>query len=49
MLAHVRASMRVGLSAGQMRQLTQVLAEQGDAQAAERAKAALAQALASKS
>ncbi|CUJ51179.1 carboxymuconolactone decarboxylase family protein [Achromobacter kerstersii] len=49
LLAHVRASMRVGLSAGQMRQLTQVLADRGDAQAAERAKAALAQALASKS
>jgi alkylhydroperoxidase/carboxymuconolactone decarboxylase family protein YurZ len=48
LLSHMRASMRVGLSAGQMRQLTQVLAARGDAQAAERAKAALAQALSAK-
>ena len=46
LLSHMRASMRVGLSAGQLRQLTQVLADRGDEQAAKRASAALAQALA---
>lgn len=44
--SHMRASMRVGLSAAQLRQLTQVLAERGDEQAAKRASAALTQALA---
>ncbi|SDE80649.1 Uncharacterized conserved protein YurZ, alkylhydroperoxidase/carboxymuconolactone decarboxylase family [Variovorax sp. CF079] len=46
LLSHMRASMRVGLSAAQLRQLTQVLAERGDEQAAKRANAALMQALA---
>ena len=44
--SHMRASMRVGLSAAQLRHLTQVLAERGDKQAAERTDAALKQALA---
>jgi 4-carboxymuconolactone decarboxylase len=44
--SHMRASLRVGLSAAQLRQLTQVLAERGDAQAAQRASTALTQALA---
>lgn len=44
--SHMRASMRVGLTAAQLRQLTQVLAERGDKQAAERADAALTQAIA---
>ena len=44
--SHMRASMRVGLTATQLRQLTQVLAEFGDAQAAKRASEALTQALA---
>lgn len=44
--SHMRASMRVGLSAAQLRQLTQVLAERGDASAAQRASEALTQALA---
>lgn len=44
--SHMRASMRVGLSAAQLRQLTQVLAERGDASAAQRANEALTQALA---
>jgi len=47
--SHMRASLRVGLSAAQLRQLTQVLAERGDAQAAQRASAALRQALAAAS
>lgn len=47
--SHMRASMRVGLTAAQLQQLTQVLAERGDKQAAERADAALAQALAAAS
>ena len=47
--SHMRASMRVGLTAAQLRQLTQVLAERGDKQAAERADAALTQALAATS
>jgi 4-carboxymuconolactone decarboxylase len=44
--SHMRASMRVGLSAAQLRQLTQVLAERGDADASKRASEALTQALA---
>ncbi len=44
--SHMRASLRVGLTAAQLQQLAQVLAEHGDKQAAERAKAALTQALA---
>lgn len=44
--SHMAASMRVGLTAGQLRQLTQLLAERGDADAAKRADAALTQALA---
>ena len=44
--SHMAASLRVGLTAAQLRQLTQVLAERGDAQAARRATEALTQALA---
>lgn len=44
--SHMAASMRVGLTAAQLRQLILVLAERGDRQAAERADAALTQALA---
>ncbi|MOA42225.1 hypothetical protein D3C78_1642560 [compost metagenome] len=44
--SHMAASMRVGLTAAQLRQLIQVLAKHGDAQAAARASEALAQALA---
>ena len=47
--SHMQASMRVGLTAAQLRQLTQVLAERGDKQAAERADAALTHALAATS
>ncbi|MBB3014129.1 carboxymuconolactone decarboxylase family protein [Cupriavidus alkaliphilus] len=47
--SHMRASMRVGLTAAQLRQLTRVLAERGDKEAAERAEAALTQALAAAS
>lgn len=47
--SHMRASMRVGLTAAQLRQLAQVLAERGDAQAAKRAEEALTQALAAAS
>lgn len=47
--SHMRASMRVGLSAAQLRQVTQILADRGDAQAAQRAGAALTQALAAAS
>lgn len=47
--SHMRASMRVGLSAAQLRQLAQVLAERGDADAAKRANEALTQALAAAS
>ncbi len=47
--SHMAASMRVGLTAAQLRQLIQVLAERGDKQAAERADAALKQALAAAS
>ena len=44
--SHMAASLRVGLTAAQLRQLTQLLAERGDAQAARRATDALTQALA---
>ena len=44
--SHMRASLRVGLTAAQLRQLTQVLAEHGDAGAAQRAHEALTQTLA---
>ena len=47
--SHMAASMRTGLTAAQMRQLTEVLAEQGDTQAAKRASVALTQALAAAS
>ena len=46
--SHMAASMRVGLTAAQLHQLTQVLAERGDAQAAQRASEALKQALAAR-
>jgi 4-carboxymuconolactone decarboxylase len=49
LLSHMRASMRVGLSAAQLRQLTQVLAERGDPAAAGRASEALKKALAAAS
>ena len=44
--SHMAASLRVGLSAGQLRQLAQVLAQGADAQAGARAGEALKQALA---
>jgi 4-carboxymuconolactone decarboxylase len=44
--SHMAAGMRVGLTAPQLRQLIQVLAEHGDPQASKRASEALAQALA---
>ncbi len=44
--AHVRISMNVGLSASQLRQVAQVLAERGQAEAADRVRAALAKQLA---
>ena len=44
--SHMRASLRVGLSAAQLRQLTQALAEEVSAEAAARANEALTQALA---
>lgn len=47
--SHMRASMRVGLTAAQLRQVTQVLAKRADEQTAERARAALTQALAAAS
>jgi 4-carboxymuconolactone decarboxylase len=47
--SHMGASMRVGLSAAQLRQVTRILAEGVDAQAAERASAALTQELAAAS
>lgn len=47
--SHMRASLRVGLTAAQLRQLTQILAERGDAQAAARAGEALEHALAAAS
>jgi len=46
--SHMAASMRVGLTAAQLRQLIQVLEVRGDAQAAMRASEALTQALAVK-
>lgn len=47
--SHMAASLRVGLSAAQLRQLVQVLADRGDAPAAQRASAALTEALAAAS
>ena len=47
--SHMRASLRVGLSAAQLRQLTQLLADGGDPDAARRANEALTQALATAS
>lgn len=44
LLSHTRASLRVGLSAGQLRQLAQVLREHGETDAATRAEHALQQA-----
>ncbi|MGL5387249.1 MAG: carboxymuconolactone decarboxylase family protein [Serratia sp. (in: enterobacteria)] len=44
LLSHMRASLRVGLSAGQLRQLVQVLREHGEIDAATRAEHALQQA-----
>lgn len=46
LLSHTRASMRVGLTAGQLRQLAQVLREHGENDAARRAEKALQQVLA---
>lgn len=45
LLAHTRASLRVGLTAGQLRQLAQVLLDQGESEAAARTEHALQQAL----
>lgn len=45
LLSHTRASMRVGLTASQLRQLVQVLREHGESDAATRAEKALQQAL----
>lgn len=42
LLSHMRASLRVGLTAGQLRQLVQVLREHGETDAATRAETALA-------
>ncbi|WP_133821711.1 carboxymuconolactone decarboxylase family protein [Tahibacter aquaticus] len=47
--SHLAASLRVGLSAAQLRQVVRVLAEHGNKDAAERANAALTQALAAAS
>ncbi|KAE9645964.1 carboxymuconolactone decarboxylase family protein [Pseudomonas sp. PB106] len=44
--SHMAASLRVGLSAAQLRQVIELLKQHGDAQTAERAHAALTQALA---
>ncbi|HGM5491450.1 TPA: carboxymuconolactone decarboxylase family protein [Serratia fonticola] len=44
LLSHTRASLRVGLSAGQLRQVAQVLREHGEIDAATRAEHALQQA-----
>lgn len=44
LLSHMRASLRVGLTAGQLRQLAQVLREHGENDAATRAELALVQA-----
>ncbi|EJK1281129.1 carboxymuconolactone decarboxylase family protein [Klebsiella pneumoniae] len=46
LLSHTRASMRVGLTAAQLRQLAQVLREHGESDSARRAEKALQQALA---
>lgn len=46
LLSHMRASLRVGLSAAQLRQLTQALADTVDPEAARRANEALTRALA---
>lgn len=45
--SHMAASLRVGLSVAQLRQVTKILAEHGDQAAADRANAALTQAIAS--
>lgn len=45
LLSHIRASMRVGLTAAQLRQLAQVLREQGENNAAARVEKALQRAL----
>lgn len=47
LLAHMRISMNVGISEGQLRQLTEVLADRVDADMADRAREALARQLAS--
>nr|WP_316640862.1 carboxymuconolactone decarboxylase family protein [uncultured Roseateles sp.] len=47
--SHMRASLRVGLTATQLRQLVQVLAERGDVSASKRADAALSEVLAATS
>ncbi|TQI79112.1 alkylhydroperoxidase/carboxymuconolactone decarboxylase family protein YurZ [Serratia fonticola] len=47
LLSHMRASLRVGLSAGQLHQIVNILREQGDTASASRAENALQQALAS--
>jgi 4-carboxymuconolactone decarboxylase len=47
--SHMRVSMNVGLTAGQLRQLTQVLADRVDADNARRAREALERQLATKS
>ena len=47
--SHMRISMNVGLTAGQLRQLTQVLAERVDAAHAQRAREALERQLAAAS
>lgn len=47
--SHMAASLRVGLSAAQLRQLIQVLADRGDAQTAQRGSTALSEALAAMS
>jgi 4-carboxymuconolactone decarboxylase len=46
--AHIRISMNVGLTAGQLRQLSQVLADRVDADSSRRAREALERHLASK-
>jgi 4-carboxymuconolactone decarboxylase len=47
--SHMRASVRVGLTAAQLRQLIQVLGERSDTQVAQRAREALTRALAASS
>lgn len=49
LLSHMRASMRVGLTGAQLRQLTQLLADRGQEQAASRAREALRRAQAAAS